>query len=94
MNEKRVDRQDIMSTDQPDWHKLLVYYIDHVIAHESVSYIESTSIGTMLMYELSEEEMVALRQAETEARNLNYDGYWSRVSAQARTRNSEKDPKQ
>jgi hypothetical protein len=53
-----------------DWHKLLVYYIDHVIAHESVSFIGSTTIGTKLVYELSEEEMSALWQAECEARIL------------------------
>jgi hypothetical protein len=53
-----------------DWHKLLVYYINHVIAHESVSFIESSSIGTKLMLELSEEEKDALRQAEIEAREL------------------------
>jgi hypothetical protein len=53
-----------------DWHKLLVYYIDHVIAHESVSFIGSTLIGTKLLDELSEEEKAALRQAEDEARVL------------------------
>jgi hypothetical protein len=45
-----------MADRMTDWHKLLVYYINHVIAHESVSFIESSSIGTKLMLELSEEE--------------------------------------
>jgi hypothetical protein len=57
-------------TEATDWHKLLVYYINHVIAHESVSFIESSSIGTKLLLELSEEEENALRQAEMEAREL------------------------
>jgi hypothetical protein len=62
-----------------DWHKLLVYYIDHVIAHESVSFIGSTTIGTGLVHELSEEEMDALWQAECEARVLAKRLYRRRV---------------
>jgi hypothetical protein len=59
-----------MADRMTDWHKLLVYYINHVIAHESVSYIDSTTIGTKLVYELSTEELYALQQAEIEARKL------------------------
>jgi hypothetical protein len=62
-----------------DWHKLLIYYIDHVVAHESVSFISSTTIGTGLVHELSEEEMNALRQAEDEARTLAKRLYRRRV---------------